>query len=186
MSIFRDPIIHSDLEVHEANSKMNSLRAAVLGANDGIVSVSSVVLGMAGATNVKNLILTAGVASLVAGALAMSVGEYVSVSSQRDTEKVLGTHPDHLTNPWHAAYASGISFFCGALIPIIAVLISPAFIRIPVVFISVFLGLIVMGMLSANAGGAHRTTAVIRVVVGGLIAMIVTFGVGKIFGVIGI
>ena len=186
MSIFRDPLIHTDLEQHETNSKLNWLRAAVLGANDGIVSVSSVVLGVAGASTSRTFILTAGVASLVAGALAMSVGEYVSVSSQRDTEKVLGTHPDHLTNPWHAAYASGIAFFCGAIIPVLTVVLTPEFIRIPATFISVLIGLIIIGTLSANAGGAHRTTAVIRVVIGGLIAMIVTYGVGKILGVVGI
>ncbi len=66
---------------------LNKLRAAVLGANDGIVSTSSVVMGVAGATSDKNTIITAGLAALVAGALSMAVGEYVSVSSQSDAEK---------------------------------------------------------------------------------------------------
>jgi VIT1/CCC1 family predicted Fe2+/Mn2+ transporter len=70
-----------------SNSKSNWLRAAVLGANDGIVSVSSIILGVAGATNNRNAIFTGGMAGLVAGALSMAVGEYVSVSSQSDTEK---------------------------------------------------------------------------------------------------
>lgn len=69
------------------NSKLNALRAAVLGANDGIVSVSSVVMGVAGATNDATAISIAGLAALVAGALSMAVGEYVSVSSQSDAEK---------------------------------------------------------------------------------------------------
>lgn len=68
-------------------AKLNSLRAAVLGANDGIVSTSSVVMGVAGATNNTQAIFTAGMAALVAGALSMAVGEYVSVSSQSDAEK---------------------------------------------------------------------------------------------------
>ncbi len=69
------------------NGKLNKLRAAVLGANDGIVSVSSVVMGVAGATSDAKTIATAGLAALVAGALSMAVGEYVSVSSQADAEK---------------------------------------------------------------------------------------------------
>lgn len=69
------------------NGKLNKLRAAVLGANDGIVSTSSVVMGVAGATSDSKAIATAGLAALVAGALSMAVGEYVSVSSQSDAEK---------------------------------------------------------------------------------------------------
>jgi VIT1/CCC1 family predicted Fe2+/Mn2+ transporter len=69
------------------NGKLNKLRAAVLGANDGIVSTSSVVMGVAGATSDHKAIATAGLAALVAGALSMAVGEYVSVSSQSDAEK---------------------------------------------------------------------------------------------------
>lgn len=69
------------------NSKLNALRAAVLGANDGIVSVSSVAMGVAGATSDTKAITLAGLAALIAGALSMAVGEYVSVSSQSDAEK---------------------------------------------------------------------------------------------------
>jgi len=68
---------------------LNWLRAAVLGANDGIVSVAGLVVGVAGATGSRAVIFTAGIAGLIAGALSMAVGEYVSVSTQRDTEKVL-------------------------------------------------------------------------------------------------
>src|SRR6187551_414017 len=63
------------------------LRAAVLGANDGIVSTGSLVVGVAAATAERSNILIAGVAGLVAGALSMAAGEYVSVSSQSDTEQ---------------------------------------------------------------------------------------------------
>jgi VIT1/CCC1 family predicted Fe2+/Mn2+ transporter len=70
-----------------SNSTLNWLRAAVLGANDGIVSVSSIILGVAGATSARHTIFIAGLAGLVAGAFSMAVGEYVSVSSQRDTER---------------------------------------------------------------------------------------------------
>lgn len=67
--------------------RLNWLRAGVLGANDGIVSVAGIVLGVAGATAARSAIFTAGLAGLVAGAVSMALGEYVSVSSQRDTEK---------------------------------------------------------------------------------------------------
>lgn len=68
-------------------SKINWLRAAVLGANDGIVSIAALVVGVAGATNDTAAIATAGMAGLIAGALSMAAGEYVSVSTQRDAEK---------------------------------------------------------------------------------------------------
>jgi VIT1/CCC1 family predicted Fe2+/Mn2+ transporter len=69
--------------------RLNWLRAGVLGANDGIVSVAGIVVGVAGATGSSDAIATAGVAGLVAGAVSMSLGEYVSVSSQRDSEQAL-------------------------------------------------------------------------------------------------
>jgi vacuolar iron transporter family protein len=234
----------ASVESHTANTlystKLNWLRAAVLGANDGIVSVSSIVVGVAGVANSLHFILTAGIAGMVAGALSMAVGEYVSVSTQRDTEKVLleqermelrdtpdeelvelteiykrkglsnetaekvaheltahdvfaahvdaelGIDPHNLTNPWHAAYASAISFFCGAIIPLVAIALPPPALRIPVTFVAVLVALVITGMLSANAGGANKLKATIRVVVGGILAMIVTFGIGKLFGVVGI
>ena len=77
-------------EPHEdLGGKLNWLRAGVLGANDGIVSVAGIVVGVAGATTNSTTILTAGIAGLVAGAFSMAGGEYVSVSTQRDTERAL-------------------------------------------------------------------------------------------------
>ena len=73
----------------QMGSRANWLRAAVLGSNDGIVSVAGLVVGVAGATNSKLIILAAGVAGILAGALSMAAGEYVSVSTQRDIEKLL-------------------------------------------------------------------------------------------------
>jgi VIT1/CCC1 family predicted Fe2+/Mn2+ transporter len=84
-----------DLSQHEhgdtegLGNRLNWLRAGVLGANDGIVSVAGLVMGVAGATTDRSAILIAGVAALVAGALSMAAGEYVSVSTQRDAEKAL-------------------------------------------------------------------------------------------------
>lgn len=68
-------------------ARLNWLRAGVLGANDGIVSTAGLVVGVAGATSARGAIFTAGLAGLVAGAVSMALGEYVSVSSQRDSEK---------------------------------------------------------------------------------------------------
>ena len=80
-----------DLEPHAANAagRPNWLRAGVLGANDGIVSVAGIVVGVAGATSARGPIFTAGLAGLVAGAVSMALGEYVSVSSQRDSQDTL-------------------------------------------------------------------------------------------------
>ncbi|MEI6864374.1 MAG: VIT family protein [Candidatus Adlerbacteria bacterium] len=221
-------------------SKLNWLRAAVLGANDGVVSVSSIIVGVAGATASAGFILTAGVAGLVAGALSMAVGEYVSVSTQRDTERALlakekleletqpqaeleelaqlyeakglsketahkvaeeltahdafAAHveaelhidPNELTDPWHAAFASAGAFISGAIIPLITIVLAPEAVRIPVMFGAVLVVLVITGVLSAYAGGANKTTATLRVVAGGILAMLITFGIGKIFGSIGI
>jgi len=76
----------SHQEVHRAH-RIGWLRAAVLGANDGIVSTASLIIGVAAASTTQESILLAGVAGLVAGAMSMAAGEYVSVSSQSDTEK---------------------------------------------------------------------------------------------------
>src|SRR6185312_12063025 len=84
------PGAHSD-EPHREGlaQRLNWLRAGVLGANDGIVSVAAIVVGVAGATQNLAAILTAGIAGLVGGAVSMALGEYISVSSQRDSERAL-------------------------------------------------------------------------------------------------
>ena len=84
----------SPVHMHEPHreglgGRLNWLRAGVLGANDGIVSVAGLVVGVAGATSDRTAILMAGIAGLVAGALSMAGGEYVSVSTQRDTERAM-------------------------------------------------------------------------------------------------
>jgi vacuolar iron transporter family protein len=85
------PVSHPD-EPHVGGGlagRLNWLRAGVLGANDGIVSVAGIVVGVAGATPARGPVFTAGLAGLVAGAVSMALGEYVSVSSQRDSEQAL-------------------------------------------------------------------------------------------------
>lgn len=226
----------SETNNNRSSKKLNKLRAAVLGANDGIVSVSGVVMGVAGATSDRGVIFTAGLAALVAGALSMAVGEYVSVSSQSDAEKSyieqekkslhdnpreefeeltqayvdrgvsrvtaekvarelssknplkahleieFGLDEDDINSPTEASVASLISFTIGGLIPFLATLLSPDSMRIPITVVAVVIALILTGILSARAGEARARRAVARVIVGGLIAMAITYAVGAIFG----
>lgn len=218
------------------SGRLNWLRAGVLGANDGIVSTAGLVVGVAGATTSTGPILTAGVAGLVAGAVSMALGEYVSVSSQRDTERALlekergeladfpeqefeeltelyrakglseatarqvareltdndafAAHadaelhldPDELTKPWQAAGASAVAFTTGSVLPLLAVLLPPPGARVPVTFVVVVAALAATGYLSAWLGGARPGRAVLRLVLGGAVAMAVTYGVGALVG----
>ncbi|MDR3570920.1 MAG: VIT family protein [Candidatus Pacebacteria bacterium] len=230
-------ILHTEPHGGASSAQLNWLRAAVLGADDGIVSLSALLVGVAGATDSLSHILITGVAGLLAGALSMAVGEYVSVSSQRDTElaliakeknelatmpeeeleeltrlyqqkgllrgtaeqvaKELTAHdafaahaeaelridPDELTNPWQAAFASAISFTAGAIIPILAITLSPGLYRIEATFVAVFIALVITGILSARTSGASVASVTLRVVLGGIFAMVVTFGIGRLFGI---
>lgn len=219
-----------------SNARLNALRAAVLGANDGIVSVSSIILGVAGATDSRTAIFAAGMAGLVAGALSMAVGEYVSVSSQRDTEEAyiayekkrlelhsddefeelaqayqsrglsaktahqvaqeltahdavrahleteLNINEEDLSSPVGAALASLIAFFIGGIIPLGTVLTVNHSSRLLATFVAVLLALVVTGYLSATVGKAPRPRAIIRVVIGGAAAMLITYAIGHLFG----
>ncbi len=230
-----DPSAHPGTPHYVTRS--NWLRAAVLGANDGIVSVSSLVVGVAAADPGPDAVLIAGVAGLVAGAMSMAAGEYVSVSSQSDIEKAdiareeiaLRNMPDaeleeliaiyeerglsrataetvakELTekdalaahvrdelglsdalsaNPLQAALASGLTFSVAAAIPVLAAILAPVTFIIPVVLCVTVLALAVLGALGAVAGGAPLLPATIRVMAWGIFAMMVTAGVGWLFGV---
>lgn len=217
-------------------SLLNKMRASVLGANDGIVSTASVVMGVAGATSNHQTIVTAGLAALVAGALSMAVGEYVSVSSQSDAEKAyiakekqklsdspeleleslaaayqeqgmtkktalqvakevtkkeplkahlrmhFGIDPDDISSPMQAAIASLVAFTVGGLVPFVAMVFSPEEWRVWATIISVAVALTATGYFSALAGEAARGRAIARILVGGLLAMIITYFVGVLFG----
>lgn len=214
------------------------LRAAVLGANDGIVSTASLVLGVAGAEASQSGVLVAGVAGLVAGALSMAVGEYVSVSSQLEAERAdlrlerkehrespeqeleelrqiyvrkglspelaaevavqlhehgdpleihareeLNIDPEALARPVQAAVVSALAFSLGAALPILAIALTGAASRIPLTFCAALLALSILGGWSAWLGGAPVWRAVLRSVVGGTLAMGITWGVGRLFAV---
>lgn len=220
-------------------SRLNWLRAGVLGANDGIVSTAGLVVGVAGATDSRSALLTAGLAGLLAGSMSMAAGEYVSVSTQRDSEKAalalekrelreqpeaeleeltgllaerglsrevareaarqlterdalrahaseeLGIDPDDLTNPWHAAGASFLAFTVGALLPLLAIVLPPHGLRLPVTVLSVLAALALTGWGSARLGAAPVGRAVLRNMGGGAVAMAVTYAAGALLGAAG-
>ena len=86
-------------------------------------------------------------------------------------------------NPWVAAGASALAFAAGAIVPLIAILVPPASLRIAVTFIAVVVGLLITGWLSSHLGRAPKRAAIVRLVVGGALAMAFTFGIGYVFGV---
>jgi VIT1/CCC1 family predicted Fe2+/Mn2+ transporter len=212
------------------------LRAAVLGANDGILSTASLVLGVAASGASRGAIVTAGVAGLIAGAGSMAAGEYVSVSSQRDTEDAdlrlerhelatdpegelreltaiyesrglapalaaevasdltahdvlkahardeLGLSEERRARPLQAAGASALSFATGAFLPLLAIGVFGASIRVLACTVVTLLALIGLGALGARLGGAPVPRAVLRVVFWGATAMALTAGVGALVG----
>lgn len=229
-------VISAHEELHYIH-RTGWLRAAVLGANDGILSTASLMIGVAAAAATFNDILLAGIAALVAGALSMAAGEYVSVSSQSDTEradleterKALKDNPvgelDELTEiyierglnpdlarqvasqltqsgaleahardelgisdlskarPLQAAWSSALSFAAGATLPIMVALVTPTHAIGYAIAGASLLGLALLGVLSARAGGAPATRAVVRIVAWGMGAMALTALVGRLFGV---
>lgn len=212
------------------------LRAAVLGANDGLVSVGALVLGVAAANAPHSGVLIAGISAWVAGALSMAAGEYVSVSSQSDIEQAdldierreLARHPEHeheelaaiyvgrgldaeladkvaeqlmahdalgahardeigisdtvAAKPLQAALASALSFTGGVAPSLLAIWLVPSVWLVPAVFIVSLIFLAVLGALGAWAGGANILKGTLRVFFWGALAMVVTAGVGALFG----
>ena len=229
-------------EPHNAGiaGRLNWLRAGVLGANDGIVSVAAVVVGVAGATSDLGPIVTAGSAAVIGGAISMALGEYVSVSSARDNQRALiekeraeleqdpeieldelasiyeakglsadtarrvaveltahdpleahldaelGIDADDLASPWQAAGASFLAFFLGAILPMAAILLPPASIRVAVTIVAVLIALAVTGAAAARIGGASVLRPTLRVVVGGGLALAATFAVGSLLNASGV
>jgi VIT1/CCC1 family predicted Fe2+/Mn2+ transporter len=218
-------------------SRIGWLRAAVLGANDGIVSTASLIVGVAAASADRKAILVAGAAGLVAGAMSMAAGEYVSVSSQADTEEAdlareraeLAGNPEselaelsgiyvsrgltddlagkvarqlmdkdalaahardelgisHVTTarPIQAALTSAATFSVGAAMPLAMVLVSPLNLLPAVVSAASLAFLALLGGIGAKAGGAGVLRATLRVTFWGALAMAITAGIGRLFGV---
>ncbi|CAN0929850.1 Vacuolar iron transporter homolog 4 [Linum grandiflorum] len=173
------------------------LRAAVLGANDGLVSTASLMMGVGAVRqDVKAMILT-GFAGLVAGACSMAIGEFVSVYSQydievaqmkRDRERSPTTvrieeeeeEKESLPNPVQAAAASGLAFSIGAMVPLLAAsFIKDYKVRLGVMFGAVTLALVLFGWIGAVLGKAPVVKSSMRVLIGGWVAMALTFALTK-------
>jgi VIT1/CCC1 family predicted Fe2+/Mn2+ transporter len=170
-----------------ATRRANWLRAGVLGANDGIVSVAAIVVGVAGATRNGGPILIAGLAALIGGAVSMALGEYVSVSSQRDSQRAAhGRQPHEEANPWSAAFASAVSFLSGGILPLLAITLLAAEVRIPATVAVVIVALALTGAIGARLGGARALRPTIRTVVGGGLALLLTFLIGHLLGSTGV
>jgi VIT1/CCC1 family predicted Fe2+/Mn2+ transporter len=176
----------------ELAKKLNWLRAAVLGANDGIVSTAGLVMGVAGATTDNGAILIAGVAALVAGSISMAGGEYASVSAQRDSEiasriKHEGSPrkfaKDEHVSPMSAAVASFISFALGSVLPIVAITGPWTEYREAATIVSVVISLAITVYVAAIIGGAKPLRPVLRNVAVSLVTMAAAYGVGMLLGV---
>jgi len=195
---------HAD-EPHSGGlaNRLNWLRAGVLGANDGIVSVAAIAVGVAGATPQLGPILAASVAGLVGGAISMALGEYVSVSSQRDSEHALiakektelATMPheelaeltklyqDKGLSPQTARQvAEELTFTIGGLLPILAIILFPASMRISATFVAVLAALAITGAIGGYLGDSPILRPMVRVVVGGALALAATFLIGRLLG----
>jgi VIT1/CCC1 family predicted Fe2+/Mn2+ transporter len=224
-------------EVHRAH-RVGWLRAAVLGANDGIVSTASLIIGVAAASTTQENILLAGVAGLVAGAMSMAAGEYVSVSSQADTENAdlaierksleqnftaeideladiyegrglhsvlakqvaeqlmahdalaahardeIGISEKVNAQPVQAAFYSAGTFTIGAALPLMVAWAIPGAQLIPMVAVASLVFLALLGALAARTGGASIFVGAVRVTFWGALAMAITAGVGRLFGVV--
>ncbi|MEY4246852.1 MAG: hypothetical protein RIS69_399 [Actinomycetota bacterium] len=218
------------------SQRIGLLRAMVLGANDGIISTACLILGVAAADATGHAILVAGTAGLVAGAASMAIGEYVSVSSQRDSEQAdiqketwelentperelaeltgiyqakglshklarevaeeltahdalsthlaeeLGISRHNLARPLQAAVSSAAAFSIGAGIPLLASSLANDASRIWVTIVTVFAALLGLGVGSARFGGAHPVRPVLRILLGGGVAMAFTMAIGSLFG----
>ena len=218
------------------SQRIGLLRAMVLGANDGIISTACLILGVAAADATGHAILVAGTAGLVAGAASMAIGEYVSVSSQRDSEQAdiqketwelentperelaeltgiyqakglshklarevaeeltahdalsthlaeeLGISRHNLARPLQAAVSSAAAFSIGAGIPLLASSLANDASRIWITIVTVFAALLGLGVGSARFGGAHPVRPVLRILLGGGVAMAFTMVIGSLFG----
>ncbi|KAG7627267.1 putative Ccc1 family protein [Arabidopsis thaliana] len=166
------------------------LRAAVLGANDGLVSTASLMMGIGAVKQDVRIMLLTGFAGLVAGACSMAIGEFISVYSQYDIEVAQmkrerggETKKEKLPSPTQAAIASALAFTLGAIVPLLAAAFVKEYkVRIGVIVAAVTLALVMFGWLGAVLGKAPVVKSLVRVLIGGWLAMAITFGFTKLVG----
>ena len=183
------------VQVIDYAARAQWLRAAVLGANDGLLSTASLMIGVGAVKKDKKIMILTGIAGMVAGACSMAIGEFVSVFSQYDIEvaqmkregKNFQSQKEKLPSPYKAAWASAIAFAVGALVPLLgASFVTDYKVRLGVVIAVVSFALLGFGALGAFLGKAPPVTSSLRVLVGGWIAMGVTFGLTKLVGSFGL
>lgn len=226
--------IHPELHSSHRN---NWLRAAILGANDGLISTASLLVGVAAAGPSSQVLILTGLSALTAGTLSMAAGEYISVSAQADTEKAdlnqerhelthnpemelfeltriyeirgldhelahqvavaltdhdaleahardeIGLTDTAKANPLQAAFASALAFIAGAVLPIIGILLLPEHTLVWSLSFLALLGLILLGFVSARLGRAPILPAIGRIVTWGILAMLATSMIGRLFNV---
>ncbi|KAL2254385.1 vacuolar iron transporter homolog 4-like [Sesamum indicum] len=197
-------INHLHEEEFDYSQRSQWLRAAVLGANDGLVSVASLMMGVGAFKGDATAMILTGFAGLFAGACSMAIGEFVSVYSQLDIEveqmkrekrSTAVTHigvvdyeqnveeNEKLPNPLQAALASALAFSSGAIVPLLAAgFISEYKVRVGVVVAATTLALAAFGGIGAVLGRSGVVRSCGRVVVGGWMAMAITFGLTKLLG----
>ncbi|KAH1260640.1 hypothetical protein AAZX31_02G077700 [Glycine max] len=191
-------------DIFDYSKRSQWLRAAVLGANDGLVSTASIMMGVGAVKHDIKAMILSGFAGLVAGACSMAIGEFVSVYSQLDIEvaqrkreKERGQsrgrdiqeedtnyeEKDSLPNPLQAAAASALAFSVGAMVPLLAAsFIREYKVRLGVIVAAVTFALVVFGWLGALWGKAPVLRSALRVLFGGWMAMAITFGLTKLIG----
>jgi VIT1/CCC1 family predicted Fe2+/Mn2+ transporter len=216
------------------DNKLNMLRAGVLGANDGILTVVGVLFSVVAATTNPFIIFIAGLSDLLSCAFSMSAGEYASVSSQRDTEKAvvgeeqlrLDANPedelelvtnfymekgvsehtareiaeslmakeplktavnvrydmdlDDYLSPWSAAFSSLISAALGGILPLMAMTLAPAALKMQATILATIISVALTGYLSARLGEGFPKKAIIRNVLVGIVTMFIHYYLGKL------
>ncbi|GER47872.1 vacuolar iron transporter (VIT) family protein [Striga asiatica] len=188
-----------DVDRFDYSKRAQWLRAAVLGANDGLVSTASLMMGVGAVKHAMKVMILTGFAGLVAGACSMAIGEFVSVYSQLDIERAQlrrekereasgsavgsGGDGERLPNPMQAAAASALAFSVGAMVPLLAAsFIEEYRVRMGAVVAAASGALAAFGWLGAVLGGAPVGRSAARVLIGGWLAMAVTFGLTKLIG----
>ncbi|XP_019169036.1 PREDICTED: vacuolar iron transporter homolog 4-like [Ipomoea nil] len=184
-------------ESFDYSQRAQWLRAAVLGANDGLVSTASLMMGVGAVKKDATAMILAGFAGLFAGSCSMAIGEFVSVYSQRDiqlsqmkregNDSTDGGEKERLPNPFQAAMASALAFALGAVVPLLAAaFIADRKVRVAVVASAVSLALLAFGGVGAVLGKSPKMKSCARVVIGGWMAMAITFGLTKLIGSTGL
>lgn len=224
-----------NLHKQTMEERLNTLRAGVLGSNDGILTVVGVLVSVAAATTDQFTILIAGLSDLLACAFSMASGEYASVSTQKDTERAAVAKEEGLLkmdwdgevsavrayyqekglsektaqsiaedlmakaplktivrvkydielgyylNPWDAAFASLFAAALGGILPLIAMILAPAGLKLYATILAVILSSALTGYISSKLGDGLVKVAVIRNIVIGLITITIHYGVGRLF-----